>query len=242
MERVQDYGNRMDLIVNRSRENRVLDLGCTGETTEAHETRTRLFPSSLPMRLREVATSVDSDDRSEREIDALRAAHPELALIAGDAERLSPEIVERGPFDVIVFGDLIEHLGNLASALTAARAAYARPHGVITLGRFAEGPDHVASHNRWTPAQLSADCGFATSEIWTACNRPPQRRWARIAIRIGSIVLRVPIKTLERGMRHVGTCANPWSQTRFGRSSNRCCPKNRRSRRAGDHAGRTAPV
>lgn len=203
---VSAYGNRVDMIEALCRGQRVLDMGCVAMTLEPSDQRVSAFPSSLHMRLKRVASSLVGLDYSADEIAALAARHPDLALIAGDAECPPRELADLGPFDVIVFGNLIEHLTNPGKALDAMRSLLATGGRVIVtcpnalggpnfgrfaLGRFVEGPDHVLSFNRWTLQHLLERHGFAPTSVATSYDHTPERWTKRLLVNIGSVPLRL---------------------------------------------------
>ena len=114
-------------VVERCRGKRVLDLGCVMHQPNAYNRHDFMHRA-----IREVASDVVGLDLHEAGVEALRQRG--CNVIVGDAENFAfPE-----KFDVIVAGDIIEHLGNLDGMLTSCRAAL-KPEGVIL----------VATPNPW---------------------------------------------------------------------------------------------
>lgn len=208
-----EYGFRRDFVVSECVGKSILDLGVVADTCEPEHLRIQRFPSSLHCRIASVATSTVGVDYSTEAIEALQREYPDLTLLAGDVEALANVVDGYGPFDVVVMGDIIEHLNNPGQALTHIRNVL-RPDGRLVLtcpnalglpnmlrhvvGRFREGPDHVASHNQWTIQQLLVRHGFRPIRVATAYEREPRR---------SSMVKRIGFETAKRFL-----AANP----RFG--------------------------
>jgi SAM-dependent methyltransferase len=202
--RVRGYVDRLDFVAERCRGRRVLDLGVVGATCDEPGARVRAFPSSLHLRIVAVAASVVGVDHSRREIEALGAEHPGLRLYCADVEELGAALAEEEPFDVVVAGDLLEHLSNPGHALDEIRPllrangelivtcpnAFGAPNLVrFTLGRYREGPDHVQSYNKHTLAQLLERHGFAGARLWTAIDHWPASGARRALYRVGAPLL-----------------------------------------------------
>jgi 2-polyprenyl-3-methyl-5-hydroxy-6-metoxy-1,4-benzoquinol methylase len=193
------YVERISFVADYVRGKRVLDCGVIGSTEEEAAERIRLMPQGLHWRLREVAevTGIDLDPEL---VDEARRAYPELHLIAA-----SIETMDVGRFDVVVIGDLLEHLSNPGLALDRARASLV-PGGEIIVtcpnafglpnylrflfGRFREGGDHVLSFNVWTLTQLLARHGFRAVATHTCLDHKPKRVGRRILYTVPSVVLR----------------------------------------------------
>lgn len=204
--KVKGYVNRPDLIVSLCQGKKVLDLGVVGETCRDEGMRVAAFPSSLHLRLAETASYLVGIDHAEDEIKALASAYPSLYLHAGDVETMSSTLAEEDPFEVVVAGDIIEHLANPGAALRNVAAvleedgllvvsspnAFGAPNYLRFLaGRFYEGADHVHSYNKFTLANLLARSGFVVCEVWTALDRVPSSLPKRHFYRAAATALRV---------------------------------------------------
>jgi len=204
--RVRGYVVRPDLIVHLCEGKRVLDLGVVGETCAAPAARIDAFPSSLHLRLCEAASSLVGIDRAARELQSLRLKHPELELYEADIESMADVLHRERPFDVIVAGDVLEHLSNPGRALEQMKLLLADSGTVVVtcpnslggpnylrflLGRFREGDDHVQSYNKHTLANLLRRHGFVASQIWTGIDRRPATALRRLVYGVASTVLRL---------------------------------------------------
>jgi SAM-dependent methyltransferase len=184
---------RHEFIVNQCRGLDVLDIGATG------------VGLSLHMKIKAVARSLIGIDIDAQAVDRYRASHPDLQLVVGNVETI--ESIEGAPFDVIVAGDVIEHVSNAGLALTNLRR-FLKPDGKLiistpnafggpnflrfALGRFVDGADHVCSYTRFTLANAMRRHGYEPLEVHTALDRPPQTRSRRLAYG----VLKIPLRLL----------------------------------------------
>jgi SAM-dependent methyltransferase len=99
-------------ITDRCRGQRVLDIGCVMHNVAAYNSRYFLHRA-----IAEVAGELIGLDLHEEGVTAL--VRQGYRVVAGDAENFAFD----RKFDVIVAGDLIEHLGNLDGFLTSCLAA-----------------------------------------------------------------------------------------------------------------------
>jgi 2-polyprenyl-3-methyl-5-hydroxy-6-metoxy-1,4-benzoquinol methylase len=106
-------------VAERCRGKRVLDLGCVMHDPRASNSRYFLHRA-----IAEVAREAVGLDLHEAGVANLNAMG--YTAQVGDAERFAFD----QPFDVIVAGDLVEHLGNLEGFFTSVRGALA-PGGVL---------------------------------------------------------------------------------------------------------------
>jgi SAM-dependent methyltransferase len=204
--RVRGYVSRMDIIAELCRGHRVIDLGVVGATCEAHDARVAVFPSSLHMRLAEVATYLVGVDNSRDELKALSESYPHLILHEADIEQLSSAVASEGPFEVAVAGDVIEHLSNPGRALDEINAvldvggsiiitcpnAFGAPNYLrFLLGRFHEGIDHVQSYNKDTLGNLVRRHGFVPCAVWTGLDSTPTSAARRTLYRLASPLLKL---------------------------------------------------
>ncbi|MFO1254290.1 MAG: class I SAM-dependent methyltransferase [Sphingomonadaceae bacterium] len=111
--------SKIAYVVKRCRGKSVLDLGCVMHQPHEHLSRYWLHRA-----IREVAADVIGLDLSTSGVLALRDLG--YNVVEGDAEAFSFD----RQFDVIVVGDLIEHLGNPSGLIRSCLAALA-PEGRI---------------------------------------------------------------------------------------------------------------
>jgi len=110
---------KIAFAIERCRGKRVLDIGCV-----MHDASTRHSRFWMHRALTEVASECTGLDLSSKGIATLRAEG--YTVEHGDAENFSFD----RPFDVIVAGDIIEHLGNPGGMLVSSLQSLA-PGGMI---------------------------------------------------------------------------------------------------------------
>lgn len=191
-----EWVDRNAHIVRRATGRKVLDLGVVGLTLWDDSARIDRFPESLHWRIAQVATEAVGVDTADC-LPAIRDRYPQLTvhqLPAEQADELGDD------FDLVVVGDLLEHVSNQGLLLDASYKAL-RAAGVIIVtcpnafglhrlldfmvGRFVEGADHVSSHNTQTLTQLLDRHGFTVIECLTGYEQMPSG-WKRV----GAVILR----------------------------------------------------
>lgn len=201
--KVTRYVNRYELIAEKCRGQDVLDIGVVLAPRDTVEARRAMFSRSLHMRIASVANHLVGIDLLEDEIAELRSLFPSLCLYSGNVESLS-EVLPPHRYDVIVMGDIIEHLSNPGRALDQVRPFLA-PEGKLYIscpnafglpnylrfltGRFHEGPDHVNAYTKYTMANLLARHELHCSALWTALDKIPPGTTRKVLYRLGSKVL-----------------------------------------------------
>ena len=204
--RAERYVDRMDFIVEAVADRRVLDCGVVGETYDVADARVEKIVSSLHFRVAATAREAVGIDHAEDVVRELQSRHPHLRLRACDIEDVERAVAEWAPFELVLFGDLVEHLGNPGRALDAVRSVLV-PGGELILttpnafglpnylrfvtGRFREGDDHVASYNKHTLRNLLERHGFVVERVLTALVRPPRSRVRRALYRPATWLLRL---------------------------------------------------
>ena len=103
-----DSIQRVDLIKQMCSGKRVLHLGCTNYPYTEDAIGADML---LQFDLEKLASEIWAIDADEEGIDILRA-HGSTNLIHGDLEHLEKSQIPGGPFDVIIAGEIIEHLNN----------------------------------------------------------------------------------------------------------------------------------
>jgi SAM-dependent methyltransferase len=208
------YVGREPFILDRCAGKEVLHLGFIGETSGTRDERLSFITggNSLHARLTKVAGRVAGVDLDEDMITYLRNRGV-AEIYAGSAEALHETEIPPSRFDVIVAGDIIEHVSNPGRLLDSART-FLDPDGVIIIttpnafglpnylrfmrGKYSEGPEHVHSYTPFTLTQLVVRHGWDPTEIY-ACYQEGAR-----AIR-GNVVFRVGAWILSKYPRFGGT-------------------------------------
>jgi len=204
--RVRAYVNREQFIESFVAGKRVLDCGAVGMTCYADMQRLESLPRSLHWRIARRASGAVGIDTAADVIAAAMKRFPSMDLRAISITEADTALAGEPPFDVVVLGDIIEHLDNPGRALDAA-GALLRPGGNVIVtcpnafglpnylrflsGRFREGKDHVAAQNKWTLAQLLARHGFVVDGVWTSLDRTPVTPGRRRLYEALSIGLRI---------------------------------------------------
>jgi 2-polyprenyl-3-methyl-5-hydroxy-6-metoxy-1,4-benzoquinol methylase len=199
------YVDRTTFIVEEARGKRVLDCGVVALTCSDAGDRVENMPNTLHVRLKEVARELVGIDHAADVVAAINARLPELNLRSCDVEDLGDSLSTEPPFELVVFGDILEHLSNPGRALDGARSMLA-PDGEILVtcpnafglpnylrfltGRYHEGADHVAAHSKLTLAHLLRRHGFIVDRVYTALDRMPRAVVRRGLYRVGSLVFK----------------------------------------------------
>jgi 2-polyprenyl-3-methyl-5-hydroxy-6-metoxy-1,4-benzoquinol methylase len=201
--RVQRYViDRIGFIVEHARGRRVLDCGVIGSTLMPASEQLANLPQSLHWRIAAVAQDAVGIDVADV-VEEANVRYPQLNLVKASAEDLSDL---EGPFDLVVLGDLIEHVSNPGLVLDEARSIIHTAGEIIItcpnalgapnylrflLGRFREGLEHVTAHNKWTISQLLQRHGFTVREIHTCLDRDPANAVRRRTFRLLAFGLRL---------------------------------------------------
>jgi 2-polyprenyl-3-methyl-5-hydroxy-6-metoxy-1,4-benzoquinol methylase len=138
-------------------------------------------------------------DRDERAIEMIRSKFGWGNLYSGDVEHLENLDLDR-IFDVVVFGDLVEHLSCPGLALNGIRRFMDEKSQLMistpntfallsnirfTLGRFREGEEHVTGYSKFTLKALLERHGFEMTEFFTCYDKPPLTRSRKLAFSVG---------------------------------------------------------
>jgi SAM-dependent methyltransferase len=192
---VQRVDHVTGLCVNRD----VLHLGCTNWPYAAESDANGHLLHRTISAVASRCVGFDSDAAGISALEALGFTD----LVVGDVERLD-ELKDIGQFDVVLAGEIIEHLGNPERFLTAA-AAVLRPGGVLVVttvnaycafrfvmyalrGKGGEQepvhPDHVAYYSRSTLTLALNRTGWNVRDFryydMGREHRPFNSRWIRI--------------------------------------------------------------
>jgi 2-polyprenyl-3-methyl-5-hydroxy-6-metoxy-1,4-benzoquinol methylase len=202
--RPRAYFEREEFILRLCGGKKVLHLGCVGMEFHSDAQRAEMFGQSLHRRLADVASELTGVDISIGAIEALHRIGLGMDIVYGDVERLEElDLASAGAFDVILAGDIIEHLSNPGRVLDQI-ARLAGPHSrlVITtpnafglprmirfvLGRFLENDEHTLSLNVENVRNLLMRHGFEVESLDT-CYQSRSRRGG-VGFRVGKALLR----------------------------------------------------
>ena len=166
---------KLDFILEHCRGRRVLDVGCVQHTWE----QSHRNPNWLHKKIREVSASCVGVDYLTHDVERLNELGYDM--VAGDVLRDQPP----GTFEVVVLGDLIEHLENPLRLLEYAAAALEPAGRVLVttpnatyLGQFvmvvarqrpAINPEHVMIFDPFTFRNLIERSPLEVKELlWLA--------------------------------------------------------------------------
>lgn len=182
---LQSYVERDQWLVERCRGKRVLHLGCVGFTDCPTSEKVRLAQQTLHHQLSQVADCVGIDLDREA-VEELQAAGLFNNVLVGDVQRLGEFAGRLDPFDLVVAGDIIEHVSNPGAMLDGVRA-FLKPDGRLIVstpnafglvaqlrhlrGRIQEGAQHVLSFNLITLTQLLHRHGYVVVAAHTCHQR-----------------------------------------------------------------------
>ena len=201
---IQKYVERESWLVDRCRGKRVLHLGCVGFTDCPVPEKVRLAGHTLHQKLSAVCDCVGIDlDRTT--VEQLQQAGVFRNVRVGDAERLEEFVDVLLPFDLVVAGDIIEHLSNPGRMLDGARKLL-KPDGSLMVstpnsfglpaflrhlfGTFREGQQHVLCFNYITLAQMLERHGYQVTEAHT-CHQQTARGSHPLAFKLGIVLFRM---------------------------------------------------
>jgi predicted TPR repeat methyltransferase len=191
--------DRCRYVIERCRDKSVLHLGCVDHPF----LRERLESGELlHARIHAAAHTLYGVDTSAAGIETMRRAGYDN-LFVGDVERLSDIPLDR-KFDVIIAGELVEHLQNPGLFLRAVPPLLAEGgHLVVTVpsaqsirifanalrGREVVHPDHNAYYSPTTLRHLLESCGLDVEDMspyWTPSRSTPlSMRLYDLTLRLG---------------------------------------------------------
>jgi SAM-dependent methyltransferase len=199
--RASGYCSRWSFILKRCEGRSVLHLGFVGETDGSLQVKVNAFGDGLVLHphLTRAASEVVGVDRDEHAVKAIQSKFQEGGLFVGDVEHLEQLPFDR-TFDVILCGDLIEHLSCPGLALEGMRR-FMSPHSELiistpnafallanirfTLGRFREGNEHVAAYSKFTLPVVLERHHLKMTELYTCFTRPPKTWKGRLKFSMG---------------------------------------------------------
>jgi 2-polyprenyl-3-methyl-5-hydroxy-6-metoxy-1,4-benzoquinol methylase len=165
--------DRVDYILKACVGKKVLHLGCADYGSSGDWENTLRTGRWLHAKIERVAREVIGVDSSVEAIKVLKEKHNIENLFVGDAQQL--EKLGKGCFDIIVAGEIIEHLscpGNFLNSartilrnngeiiITTVNAYCVRRFCRIPFGVESVHPDHVAYYSHRTIERLADIHGF----------------------------------------------------------------------------------
>jgi glycosyltransferase involved in cell wall biosynthesis/2-polyprenyl-3-methyl-5-hydroxy-6-metoxy-1,4-benzoquinol methylase len=217
-----EHRERIEFLMDAARNKYVLDLGCVDHSPEAMDT-----PSWLHRQIAEVASRCVGADYEAAAVERLRAAGFKT-YVADVTKPPTDELRSAGPFEVIIAGELIEHLGA-PQALFAFAHALLEPCGrlVITTPNpyapvrvrsgqiriFWESTDHVTYLFPSGIAELASRTGM-TLMLCTTVDRRTSPAVAKASIRDVAVAamrrfLNLPIPDAHGHVDRVGKLRLP---------------------------------
>lgn len=207
MPSVRGYGSKIDLVLRYTRQRRVLHLGAVGETCMDTEVRVARAANSVHAQITEVASDCVGVDNDEASVTLLTERGIFSNLLLADVTTLSRSQIKLDTVDVVVAGDIIEHLtepGRLLEMIDK----IAEPSTILILstlnalglgifvsnvmGKPIESRDHVCSFNSYTLSNMLERYDWQVDELWT-CHQPKAAALNPRTFRLGKMLLeRVP--------------------------------------------------
>jgi 2-polyprenyl-3-methyl-5-hydroxy-6-metoxy-1,4-benzoquinol methylase len=196
------YVRRDEFLMSRCRGKRVLHIGCSS----APYTEERIAKGThLHQRLMAVASELYGIDLSREGLEIMEGSLRCGNLFLGDAERLGDISLSKSDFDVILAGDILEHLNNpglFIEGVTRFMSSYTQfiisTNNAFSLanfvrllaGGFHEGTGHVIVNSPATLSNLLDRHHLQALEILTAYQRkPPARMLPALVFGLGKTFL-----------------------------------------------------
>jgi len=189
--RLHSYVEKNTKILELCTGKRVLHLGCVGFTDSPVEEKVQLAKKSLHQLLSDACdcTGVDLDSES---IAQLQSRDIFKNVITGNVEHLDDLPPGLGTFDVVVAGDIIEHLSNPGAMLDGVTRrlksgglfiistpnAFGLPAYLrFVFDTFREGMQHVLTFNPVVLQQLLERHGYKILEICTCYQEASKNKY-----------------------------------------------------------------
>lgn len=175
MPQITNFLERDFKIIETCRNKSALHLGCVGFTDCTAEEKIIQAKESLHASISELASECTGVDLDGDTIAELRELGVFLNVIEGDVEHLERLPQDLRNFDIVVAGDIIEHLSNPGLMLegikprlgSGGRLLVSTPNSFgiaswirVLTGKFREGAQHVLCFNPITLEQLLERHGY----------------------------------------------------------------------------------
>jgi 2-polyprenyl-3-methyl-5-hydroxy-6-metoxy-1,4-benzoquinol methylase len=181
---------RIDFLLAYCRGKRVLHLGCTDHLEIMDEKIKR--NTWLHKLLTEVAAECIGLDNNQEALTHARMRGFSNVFFTDVVTDIPPEVVREKTWDVLVLGEIIEHIGNPVSFLCALRERYGLMVSEIVLttphafrfknftraalrGREIVNSDHRFWFTPYTLARVCSEAGVQPKQFWLVENMPPTR-------------------------------------------------------------------
>lgn len=196
------YRAKAELVGRLAANRKVLHLSAVGETCSNTEARVKAAENSVHAELTRASARCVGVDHDQPSIDLLTKRGVFDNLKCADVRTLSPDEIDLPTVDVIVAGDVLEHLSEpgmmLDSALRLAepttRLVIAVPNalGLMVFLRYmrgvvVEGEDHVCAFNIYTLANLLKRHGWEPLRAYTCYQKHAE---SSRGFRVGRAVFR----------------------------------------------------
>jgi len=201
------YISRWNKVLEKCWHKRVLHLGCIGMTTESVDRKCEAMSNKqvLHANLREVAAEIVGLDYDRIGVEELnRIGFSEI--VWGNVYDMADLPLLRKPFDVILCGDLVEHLSEPGRMLTQVRSLMGEHTELLlstpnslglpnllryALGRSVDGDDHVLSFNVFTLRNLLRRHDLFIDELYACYDAPPRDSSERLVRTLGIPLLKL---------------------------------------------------
>jgi SAM-dependent methyltransferase len=202
---ISRYGAKIELLEQLATGRQVLHLGAVGETGSSVGQVLERSPRSFHASLTQVAERCVGIDTNHEAVEALTRAGIFDNLMFADATTIERDEIPLDRLDVIVAGDIVEHLSSPGEFLDNA-AKLADPGTLFALttpnalglpsfmrylrGGVVDGGDHVLSFNRYSLENLLRRHGWIP-ERWATCHQiRAAERYGSIKFRLGACAFR----------------------------------------------------
>jgi SAM-dependent methyltransferase len=204
--RCAGYVDREEFICAYVAGKRVLDCGVVGLTCLDESTRVDGITRSMHWRIASAAAEAIGIDNAAAVVEEVQRRYPSLNVRLASVETVADELPHERPFDLVILGDLLEHLSNPGRALDSVRRML-RPGGEVLIscpntfgapnylrflaGRYREGEDHMISFTKYTLGNLLRRHGYELLSVRTALDRRPDSAVRRAAYGLVAPFLRM---------------------------------------------------
>ena len=196
----KNYVSRWGFILSKCKGKSVLHLGCIGNTigSTSEKVKGMVESSVLHAQLHEICEDLVGIDYDRIAVDEL-INRGFSEILYGEAQHLE-EVELLKTFDIILCGDLIEHLSEPGKMLEGIKRFMHRDSELLittpnsfgflhflrySIRLFREGSDHVLSFSIFTLQNLICRYGFYLCEAYTCYDRPPVTYKERIQYSVG---------------------------------------------------------
>jgi SAM-dependent methyltransferase len=207
MHGIPGYGAKRSLLLDAARNRRVLHLGVTGDVSRPVDDLVAQARTGLHLALTQAAAQCVGVEINAAAVAAIADAGIFSNCLVVDVRKLERAAIPLATIDLIIAGDIIEHLDDPGALLdTAARVADPQTRLLITTpnaisatavlryacGRPLEGGEaqHVVSFNRYSLGNLLRLHGWQV-EAWATCYQEHSvGMHAGLAFRMGTMFFR----------------------------------------------------